>query len=101
MSELNQLDPNVPHLKFLRRLVMTLTLTMICGMITLVTLIFLRFQDSRTYLAFPKTITLPGDTVPVAFTQTQHWYSIVSGNNEILIFDLEGRLLQSIEVNTD
>ncbi len=72
---------------------------MIGGIITLVTLIFLRFQDSSTSLAFPEKITIPDGTTPTAFTQTQRWYSVVTANDEILIFDLEGKLLKSIKVN--
>ena len=72
---------------------------MIGGMIALVTLIFIRLQDSSTFLALPENITIPNGTVPIAFTQTQNWYSIVTAKDEILIFDLEGKILQSITLN--
>ena len=44
MQEPDEPEQNVPNLTFLRRLVTILTLTMIGGILALVTLIFIRFQ---------------------------------------------------------
>ena len=100
MSDPDQTDLNVPQLTFLRRLVTILTLTMIGGIITLVTLIFLRFQDRPASLTLPNSITLPQRNTPVAFTKGAGWYAVVTSSNQILIYDPNGGLLQTIEVVT-
>ena len=97
MSDPDQTDLNVPQLTFLRRLVTILTLTMIGGIITLVTLIFLRFQDRPASLTLPNSITLPQGNTPVAFTKGAGWYAVVTSSNQILIYDPNGTLLQTIE----
>ena len=98
MQEPDKSKQNVPHLTFLRRLVTILTLTMIGGIIALVTLIFIRFQGEATPIYLPDSITLPDNTLPVAFTQTSKWYAIVTDDDHIMVFDTNGVLFQTIKV---
>ena len=96
MTEPFEPEKDVPHLAFLRRLVTVLSFTMIAGMVVLIALFVIRFQDSRIDL--PKAITLPDGTRPVAFTQTRSWYAVVSAYDQILIFNLKGELVQTVPV---
>ena len=100
MSDLDQTELNAPQLTFLRRLVTILTLTMIGGTITLVTLIFTRFQDAPVSLGLPESITLPDGSAPVAFTKSKDWYAVVTGKGQVLMYDLNGVLFQTIDVKT-
>ena len=98
MSDPDQTDLKTPQLTFLRRLVTILTLTMIGGIITLVTLIFMRFQDEPVSLGFPESIMLPDGSTPLAFTRGEDWYAVVTNEKQILIYDLNGVLFQTINV---
>ena len=98
MSDLDQKALNPPQLIFLRRLVTILTLTMIGGIITLVTLIFMRFQDAPGPLGLPESILLPDGSTPMAFTKSEDWYAVVTNEKQILIYDLNGVLFQKINV---
>ena len=88
----------MPQLNFLRRLVTILTLTMIGGIITLVTLIFMRFQDAPVPMGLPESIMLPDGSTPLAFTRSEDWYAVVTNNEQILVYDLNGVLFQTINV---
>ena len=96
MTEPFEPEKDVPHLAFLRRLVIVLSFTMIAGMVVLIALFVIRFQDSG--IDVPKAITLPDGTRPVAFTQTRSWYAVVSADDQILIFNLKGELVQTVPV---
>ena len=98
MSDPDQTDLETPQLTFLRRLVTILTLTMIGGIITLVTLIFMRFQDAPVPLGLPKSIRLPDGSTPLAFTRSEDWYAVVTNNEQILVYDLNGVLFQTINI---
>ena len=71
---------------------------MIGGIITLVTLIFMRFQDAPVPLELPESIMLPEGSAPLAFTKSEYWYAVVTSNEQILVYDLNGVLLQTINV---
>ncbi|WP_299403689.1 DUF6476 family protein [uncultured Roseobacter sp.] len=86
------------NLRFLRRLVTVLTATMIGGLLLIIALIVIRFNDRPPTL--PSEITLPGDARPVSFTQGPDWFAITTDADEILIFDrVTGQLRQSIAIN--
>lgn len=92
--------PEPPNLRFLRRLVTTLTVTMIAGVILITALIVIRYNQSSTPL--PNVITLPDGTTATAFTQARNWYAVVTEDDQILIFARDnGRLLQTIRVQSD
>lgn len=85
------------NLKFLRRLVTVLTVTMIAGVILITSLIVIRYNQSAAPL--PDTLTLPDGTTASAFTQARNWYAVVTDDNQILIFGRDsGRLLQTIDI---
>lgn len=77
------------NLRFLRLLVTILTITMICGIITLVFLIVIKMKDLNNDFSIniPKEIILPDNKVAKAFTISTDWYAIVTESNEILIYD--------------
>ncbi len=77
--------PEPANLKFLRRLVTTLTATMIVGLVIIVSLIVIRYRDRSAPL--PDTISLPDGTTATAYTQGSDWYAVVTGDDRILIFD--------------
>jgi hypothetical protein len=89
-----------PGLRFLKALVIVLTLTMIGGVITVVTVIVTRMpQAMRALPKMPEAITLPDGTRAAAFTQGTDWYAVVTADNRILIFDREsGKLIQTVNI---
>ncbi|MEP3345594.1 MAG: DUF6476 family protein [Litoreibacter sp.] len=99
-------NPEIPaeepaNLKFLRRLVTTLTATMIVGLVVMITLVVIRLNAGAPDIAIPDYITLPDGTETTAFTQAPTWYAVVTSDNRILIFDRDsGELTQEIKVNS-
>lgn len=87
-----------PSLRFLQKLVTVLTVTMIGGVLIIIALLVIRLNDDAVSL--PASVTLPNGTKPVAFTQTKDWYAVVTEDNRILIFDLNGELAQTLDVTT-
>ena len=71
-------------LKFLKVLVIILTVTMIGGVVAIVTLIVIRYN--QTPPDFPEVLTLPAGTTPEAYTQTALWYAIVTDDSRVLIY---------------
>ena len=88
-----------PGLRFLRQLVTVLTVVMIVGVVLIAALLVIRFNQPS--LAIPDQITLPAGTVAVSYTQTQDWFAVVTNENKILIFDVNGQLTQEVDVKTD
>ena len=98
----DDLPPNVDfqlpkNLRFLQRLVTMLTASMIVGILVIVTLLVIKIRSED--LNFPNNLLLPDGTKPVAFTQTKDWYSIVTEDNNILIYKNDGTLIKSIKVS--
>ncbi|MEM7440489.1 MAG: DUF6476 family protein [Pseudomonadota bacterium] len=92
--------PDEPaNLRLLRRLVTTLMVVMILGLITIVGLFVMRLGSvSSTTPNFAEVVTLPEGEVAVAYTQGPTWYAVVTQSNLILIYKTDGTLLQRIEV---
>jgi len=68
---------------------------MIGGLLVIVALLVIRF--SSTAPALPDSITLPDGTKAEAFTMGKGWYAVVTGKDQILIFDRNtGKLRQTI-----
>ena len=89
-------------LRLLQGLVIVLMITMIVGLVALVTLLVIRLPDVTPPAPLPETIALPDGTRATAFTQAGDWYAVVTAADEILIFDREtGALRQRIAVETD
>ena len=88
-----------PGLRFLRQLVTVLTVVMIVGVVLIAALLVIRLN--QPVLAIPDQITLPAGTVAKSYTQTHDWFAVVTDENKILIFDLNGQLTQEVDVKTD
>ena len=99
-------DPEFPaeepaNLKFLRRLVTTLTATMIVGLVVMITLVVIRLNNATPGLALPDHIALPDGTRATAFTQAPNWYAVVTTDDRILIFNRDsGEMTQEISVSS-
>lgn len=89
-----------PGLRFLKALVIVLTLTMIGGVITVVTVIVTRMpQMMRPLPKMPDVISLPDGTRATAFTQGTDWYAVATADNTLLIFDrASGALIQTVTI---
>jgi len=86
-----------PQIKFLRRLVTTLTVVMIGGLVVVISLLVIRLSDKAVTL--PDAITLPDGTTPTAVTFGKGWIAVVSDYNRILILDADsGALRQTIAI---
>ena len=78
-------------IKWLRILVVALSVTFIAGFAALVALFAVRFSELGTPRpAIPAEILLPPGARPAAFTQGADWFAVVTDSDEILIFDMEG-----------
>ena len=88
-----------PGLRFLRQLVTVLTVVMIVGVVLIAALLVIRLNQPA--LAIPDQITLPPRTTAISYTQTQDWFAVVTDENKILIFDLNGQLIQEVGVKTN
>ncbi len=89
--------PEPGNLRFLRVLVTTLMVVMICGLLVIVALFVIRFSSTGPIL--PDSITLPGGAKAEAFTIGGSWYAVVTDDDTILIFDRNtGKLRQTIAV---
>ncbi len=98
------LEPEEPaNLKFLRRLVTTLTGTMIVGVVVIIGLLVMRFNGKPAPVStgpeLPASITLPQGAQATAFTMGKGWYAVVTDGDTILIFDADsGELRQTIRI---
>ncbi len=83
-----------PGLRFLKGLVIALTITMIAGVITIVALLVTKLNGP---VPLPETISLPDGATAQAVTVGADWVGVVTTDNRILIFDrLTGALRQDI-----
>jgi len=97
-----------PSVRFLKWLVIVLTLTMIVGVITVVAVIVTRIPqvmgDAEPQMGqLPPAITLPEGVTPGAATFGQGWIAVVvvegdDGAERIMIFGNDGRLRQEIPI---
>lgn len=88
---------NTGHLRFLRRLVTILTVTMIAGVILIIGLLVIRLQQNRA--EFPQVLAIPKGVSPSAYTQGNGWAAIVTTDDRILIFDAaSGKLIQEVKI---
>lgn len=86
-----------PQIRFLRRLVTTLTVVMIGGLVVIISLLVIRLQTAEPPL--PAEITLPEGIKAEAVTLGGDWLAVVSQDNRILIFDrATGALRQEVRI---
>lgn len=89
-----------PSLRFLKWLVIVLTITMIVGVITVVGLLVTRMpKASSNVVPVPDEIKLPGGATAAAVTLGTDWIAVVTTDDTILIFDrATGALRQHVEI---
>jgi Family of unknown function (DUF6476) len=93
--------PLPPSLRFLKWLVIVLTLTMIGGVITVVGLIVTRMPQAfaATGPDLPKTLRLPEGARATAVTFGTGWIAVVTTDDRILIFGVDGVLKQEVQIS--
>ena len=90
--------PEPAQLKFLRRLVTTLTAVMIFGLITIIALIVIRMMTPAGP-PLPDVVTMPDGARATAFTRGPDWYAVVTDDDRIVIFDAEsGAVRQVVQI---
>ncbi|MCF6231861.1 MAG: DUF6476 family protein [Rhodobacteraceae bacterium] len=92
--------PEPGNLRFLRRLVTTLMVVMIGGLLVIVGLFVIRFSSAPSDLMIlPEGITLPDGVKALNFSVGPGWYGVVTDGDTILIFDrATGSLRQSVTI---
>jgi hypothetical protein len=86
------------NIRFLRRLVTVLTGVMIGGVLLIIGLVVIRFNDAPPDL--PEIISLPDGARATAFTRGTDWFAVVTDADEILIFDrITGQLRQTVRID--
>lgn len=80
-----------PSLRLLKGLVIVLMVTMIAGLIAIVTLLVIRMPGESAALGgdlvLPKGLHLPAGAKPQAITQGKGWIAVVTETGRILVFD--------------
>lgn len=91
-------DALPPSLRFLKRLVTVLMLTMIAGVITVVVLLVTRLPQLGRAPVLPAQLVLPKGAQAAAVTMGQGWIAVVTTGDHILIYGSDGRLWQDVAV---
>ncbi|WP_245990273.1 DUF6476 family protein [Tabrizicola piscis] len=89
-----------PSLRLLKWLVIVLTITLICGLITVVALIVTRMPQAFATQApiVPENLVLPQGTKAAAVTFGKGWVAVVTEDDRILVFGTDGTLRQDISI---
>ena len=88
-----------PDLRFLKWLVTGLTATMVLGLITLIVLLVIRLPGTQAIPVLPEGVSLPQGATAEAVTFGQGWIAVVTGGNQILIYDAaSGTLRQTANI---
>lgn len=100
MTNTPDAEPGLPpSLRFLKGLVITLMITMIVGVITVVGLLVTRMPDASTPPPrLPDSLSLPEGLVAEAVTFGKGWIAVVTTDQQVLLLDSAGRVLQQIPV---
>ncbi len=89
-----------PQLKFLRRLVTTLTVVMIGGLVVVISLLVIRLSGDPAIPSLPDHIALPDGASAQAVTFGDGWVALVTTDSRILVFDAQsGALRQSLTLD--
>ncbi|MBL9053576.1 MAG: hypothetical protein JNN02_07575 [Tabrizicola sp.] len=89
-----------PSLRFLKWLVVALTLTMIGGVITVVALLVTRMPQALSAGSphLPDQITLPAGAKASAITFGTGWIAVVTTDDRLLILDEAGNLRRELTI---
>ncbi len=92
--------PEPANLRFLRRLVTTLTGVMLAGLILVIALLVIRFREAPPTL--PEAISLPDDATAQAVTIAEGLVLVLSEDGRLFVYDrLTGQLERTIPVIQD
>ncbi len=80
-------DPLPPDLRWLKRLVIVLTLVMIIGLILILGLLVTRLGLAPAPVALPESVTLPEGARAEAVTLARDWVLVVTDGDEVLLYD--------------
>lgn len=92
-----------PSLRFLKWLVILLTLTMIGGVITVVAVLVTRMPQLGGDPALPDlpaTLALPPGAKAEAVTFGRDWTAVVTEDQRIIVFDQNGIIVREISLVT-
>ncbi|OJH44377.1 MULTISPECIES: DUF6476 family protein [Paracoccus] len=89
----------VPELRFLKTLVTGLTLVMGFGMVAVVALLWLRLSQP-VLPELPGNIKLPDNVQVQAVTFATDWIVVVTGDAQVLLYDRNGTLKQTVAVQS-
>ncbi|MDT2070387.1 MAG: DUF6476 family protein [Planktomarina sp.] len=85
-------NPTEPaNLRFLRRLVTTLTATMIIGLLAIFTVLVIRLQSPVAI--FPKITALPEGTQVISVSRLPRELIVIDQNRKIYLLSLDGEKL--------
>lgn len=99
MTETPETADLPPSLRFLKMLVIVLMITMIGGVIAVVTLLVTRLPDPSAAPRLPEGLAMPEGAVAQAVTLGRGWVGVVTEDGRILFFDaLSGRLAAEVAV---
>ncbi|MDT8856716.1 DUF6476 family protein [Paracoccaceae bacterium Fryx2] len=94
-------DGLAPTIRFLKWLVILLAVTMIVGVIMIVSLIVTRMPQTlrpepapAAEITLPASVALPAGTEARAITQSADWIAVVTTDDRILIFTPDGGTLR-------
>ncbi len=89
----NEAAPIDGTVRFLKLLVTTLTATTILGLIVLITVIVMRFQQENV-VPLPDELVLPAGVTATAVTRGPGWFAVVTEDERILILEPDGRTIR-------
>jgi hypothetical protein len=99
-SEIPANPPEPANLRFLRRLVTTLTATMILGLITIFAVLVIRLQTTSPM--FPEITALPADTDVISISRTTKELIVIDQARKIYVLSLDGKtIVQEFKLKTD
>lgn len=85
--------------RYLKWLVTAMSVTMIAGVIVLVTVVVMRFNADIAHTAFPDAIALPEGVTARAVTLGPDFLIVVSEGGRVFVFSPDGETLrQEIEI---
>ena len=83
--------PEPANLRFLRRLVTTLTATMILGLIAIFAVLVIRLQTTSPM--FPEINALPAGTKVISISRTSNELIVIDQARKIYIVSLDGKTI--------
>ena len=94
MNEAPLTGPDAGLVRYLKWLVTSLTVVMIVGLVVLIALVAMRFNQSAPTAVFPDAIALPEGTRAEAVTRGPDYLLVVTEDGRALVFDPSGQFLR-------